>query len=211
MPTSFGRLYIAPLLPDYLARYPEVRIDMTMNDRFIDPVEEAVDLVVRIGELTDSSLIARRLAPNRRVVCGAPAYFDRAGFPGRPADLTGHNCLVYTYRAARNDWSFVRSGDAASAPPEIVRVTGSLETNNAEALYVAALAGLGVGLFPLWLAGPDLAAGRLTRALPDHHAPDSAIYVVYPPGRHLSPKVRSFVDFLAEHARQWTWCDDAAV
>jgi DNA-binding transcriptional LysR family regulator len=208
VPTAFGRLYIAPLLPDYLSLYPEVRIDMTMNDRYIDPVEEAVDLIVRIGELTDSSLIARRLAANRRVVCGVPGYFDRMGFPRYPADLAGHNCLVYTYRAARNDWPFVRSGDPAPGAPEVIRVTGSLETNNAESLYVAALGGLGVGLFPLWLAGPDLAAGRLVRALPDYHAPDSAIYAVYPPGRHLSPKVRSFVDFLVEHAvRQWTWGD----
>ncbi len=200
VPAAFGRLYIAPLLPAYLARYPEMRVNMTMNDRFIDPVEEAVDLVIRIGELSDSSLIVRRLAANRRVVCGAPAYFERHGTPQRPSELADRNCLVYTYRAARNDWSFVRQDGEVTAP-EIVRVGGNLETNNAEALLVAALAGLGLGLLPLWLAGPDLAAGRLVRALPDHHAPDSAIYALYPPGRHLSPKVRSFVDFLAEHAQ----------
>ena len=205
VPTAFARLYIAPLLPAYLARYPEVHVNMTVNDRFIDPVEEAVDLVIRIGELSDSSLIARRLAANRRVVCGAPAYFEQHGRPEHPAELAKHNCLVYTYRAARNDWPFVRQDDEA-AGAEIVHVDGNLETNNAEALHVAALAGLGVGLFPLWLVGPDLAAGRLVRALAAYHAPDSAIYAVYPPGRHLSPKVRSFVDFLAEQAkRNLTW------
>ncbi len=200
VPTTFGRLYIVPLLPDFLARYPEMRVNMTLNDRFIDPVEEAVDLVIRIGELTDSSLIVRRLAANRRVVCGAPAYFERHGQPRRPADLIGHNCLVYTYRAARNDWSFV-SQDSATKTPIVVRVEGNLETNNAEALLVAAMDGLGLGLFPLWLAGPGLVAGRLQRALPNFHAPDSAIYALYPPGRHLSPKVRSFVDFLAAKSR----------
>lgn len=206
-PTSFGRMYIAPLLPRYLRRYPDMRIDMTMNDRFIDPLEEAVDLVLRIGELSDSSLIARRLAANRRVVCGSPAYFARHGQPSRPAELVDHNCLVYTYRAARNDWPFVCREKATQAP-EIVRVHGTLEANNVEALRDAAVADLGIGLFPLWMAGPDLAAGRLVRALPQFHAPDSAVHAVYPPGRHLSPKVRSFVDFLAEHAaRAWTWDD----
>lgn len=205
MPSSFGRLYIAPLLPRFLSRYPDIRIDASLNDRYIDPLEEAVDLVIRIGELSDSSLIARRLAPNRRVVCGTPAYFARYGRPARPADLTAHNCLVYTYRAGRHDWPFVCQG-AAPPAPEIVRVHGNLETNNVEVLRSAVLADLGIGLFPLWLAGPDLAAGRLVRALPKHHAPDSAVYAVYPPGRHLSPKVRSFVDFLAAHAaREWTW------
>ncbi len=205
VPTAFGRLYIAPILPGYLTRYPEMRVNMAMNDRFIDPVEDAVDLVIRIGELSDSSLIARRLAANRRIVCGAPAYFERHGRPTQPAELAGHNCLVYTYRAARHDWPFVCQDDEA-AVPEVVRVDGNLETNNAEALMVAASAGLGLGLFPMWLAGPELTAGRLQRVLPEHHAPDSAIYALYPPGRHLSPKVRSFVDFLVEQARHdLTW------
>ncbi len=210
VPTSFGRRYIAPLVPRYLMGFPEMRIDMTLNDRFIDPLEDAVDLVVRIGELSDSSLIARRLARNRRVVCGAPGYFARCGVPQRPADLARHNCLVYTYRAARNDWPFV-CRDRPDAAPEVVRVAGNLETNNVEALRDAALAELGLGLFPLWLAGPDLAAGRLVRALPSFHVPDSAVYAIYPPGRHLSPKVRSFVDFLAEEAaRNWTWDEPEA-
>lgn len=210
VPTSFGRRYIAPLVPGYLTRFPEMRIDMTLNDRYIDPLEEAVDLIVRIGELSDSSLIARRLARNRRVVCGAPGYFVRHGLPERPADLARHNCLVYTYRAARNDWPFV-CRERADAAPEVVRVAGNLETNNVEALRDAALAELGLGLFPLWLAGPDLAAGRLVRALPSFHVPDSAVHAIYPPGRHLSPKVRSFVDFLAEEAqRNWTWDEPEA-
>lgn len=209
-PTAFGRLYVAPLVPRYLARFPEMRIDMTLNDRYIDPLEDAVDLVIRIGELSDSSLIARRLARNRRVVCGAPGYFARHGLPQRPADLARHNCLVYTYRAARNDWPFVCREREAEAP-EVVRVQGNLETNNAETLHAAALAELGIGLFPLWLAGPDLVAGRLVRALPAFHVPDSAVYAIYPPGRHLSPKVRSFVDFLAEEAaRTWTWDEPEA-
>jgi DNA-binding transcriptional LysR family regulator len=205
VPTGFGRLYVAPLLRDYIDRNPEVRVDVTLNDRYVDITEESIDLVIRIGELSDSSLIARRLAANRRLVCAAPDYIARHGQPMRPANLAQHNCLVYTYRAQRNDWPFL-SQDQDPAKPQIVRVSGNLETNNAEALSAAALAGLGIALLPLWLIGPDLAAGRLIHVLPDYHGPDSAIYAVYPPGRHLSPKVRSFVDFLAEHAaREWTW------
>ena len=205
VPSGFGRLYIAPVLRDYIDRFPEVRVDMTLNDRYVDITEESIDLVIRIGELSDSSLIARRLAANRRLVCAAPDYIARHGQPMQPADLAQHNCLVYTYRAQRNDWSFLNQ-DQDPAKPQIVRVAGNLETNNAEALLAVALAGLGIALLPLWLVGPDLAAGRMIHVLPEYHSPDSAIYAVYPPGRHLSPKVRSFVDFLAEHAaREWTW------
>lgn len=206
LPMAFGRLHIAPILPDFLAAYPEVRIDVTLNDRFIDPLEEGVDVVVRVGDLADSSLIARRLAANRRVVCGAPTHFAAHGWPQSPADLAAHNCLVYTYRASRHDWPFLRTGADGAVETEMVRVGGVMESNNVEALYAAVLAGVGLGLFPLWLIGPDLAAGRLQRALPRCHSPDSAIHALYPPGRHLSPKVRAFVDFLAAHAaREWTW------
>jgi DNA-binding transcriptional LysR family regulator len=203
LPVAFGRRHVAPLLPAFLAGHPELTIDLTLNDRYVDLVEEGVDLAVRIGELEDSSLIARRLAPNRRVVCGAPAYFENRPRPERPAELEAHNCLVYTYRASRNDWRFHGPGGS----DEVVQVAGNLEANNAEALSAALLGGLGLGLLPLWLVGDDLNSGRLVEVLKRYHAPDSAIYAVYPPGRHLSPKVRSFVDFLAARfARREAWC-----
>ncbi len=200
-PVVFGCRHVVPLLAEFLAAYPEVRIDVTFNDRYVDLLEEGVDVAIRIGELTDSNLIARRLAPNHRVVCGASAYFERNGFPDRPADLTEHNCLVYTYRASRNDWSLVCANRDRAKGQEVVRVSGNLETNNAEAIHGALLDGVGLGLLPLWLVGADLRTGRLVRALPDYQGTDSAIYAVYPPGRHLSPKVRSFIDFLAERLR----------
>ena len=200
-PVVFARLHVVPLLAEFLAAYPEVRIDVTFNDRFVDLLEEGVDVAIRIGELVDSSLIARRLALNRRVVCGAPPYFERNGFPERPADLAGHNCLVYTYRASRNDWRLVCANEKGREGQEVVRVSGNLETNNAEVIHGAMLNGAGLGLLPLWLVGEDLRTGRLVRALPDYHGADSAVYVVYPPGRHLSPKVRCFIDFLAERLR----------
>jgi DNA-binding transcriptional LysR family regulator len=195
LPVAFGRLRVMPLIPKFLAANPELRIELTFNDRMVDLVEEGVDLAIRVGELRESSLIARRLAPNRRVVCGAPGYFQRAGTPERPADLRGHACLVYSYRAARNTWRF--QGPAGAE--EVVQVSGKLDSNDGESLRAAALAGLGIGLLPLWLIGEDLCAGRLVHVMTAYHAPDNAVYAVYPPGRHLSPKVRGFVDLLARH------------
>lgn len=207
VPAAFGHLHIAPLLPEFLALYPEVTVDLSFNDRFIDLVEEGVDVVIRIGELADSSLIARRLAPNRRVVCGTPAYLQAKGAPRVPEDLERHNCLVYTYRASRNDWRF----SGPDGEEMVVHVSGNLEANNAEALRVTVLEGLGLALLPLWLVGEDLKAARLVEVLPDYHAPDSSIHAIYPPGRHLSPKVRSFVDFLAEKfAGTSAWCSGEA-
>lgn len=140
--------------------------------------------------------------------CLAPAKAWRTAKPGsrlpkRPADLEAHNCLVYTYRASRNDWRFL----GPDGRDQMVQVTCNLEANDAEALSAALLGGLGLGLLPLWLVASDLRSGRLMELLNDYHAPDSAIYAVYPPGRHLSPKVRGFVDFLAaSFARKEAWC-----
>jgi len=203
LPLSFGRLHIVPLIPEFLAAYPEVRIDLSFNDRMVDLIEEGMDLAVRVGELSDSSLIARRLAPNRRVVCGSPSYFEQADRPEQPSDLSSHNCLVYTYRALRHEWRF----RGPNGDEEMVRVSGRLESNEAEALRASVLAGVGLGLLPLWLVGHDVKAGRLLEVLPDYHVPDSAIYAVYPAGRHLSPKVRAFVDLLAARfSSRQSWC-----
>lgn len=203
VPVAFGRMHLAPRLPTFLAANDEVQIDLTLNDRFADLVEEGFDLALRIGELADSSLIARKLAPNRRIAVAAESYLEAHGRPQRPPDLVDHNCLTYTYRAQRHDWEF-----HGPQGREQVRVSGNLEANDAGALREALLAGLGVALLPLWLVGEDIRDGRLEVVLPDYPAPDSAIYAVYAPGRFLSPKVRRFVDFLVEEvtalARTWT-------
>ncbi|MGF1609540.1 MAG: LysR family transcriptional regulator [Kiloniellales bacterium] len=193
LPLAFGRLHVVPLIPGFLAAYPEVRVDLAFNDRFVDLIEEGIDVAVRVGELADSSLIVRRLAANRRVVCATEDYLARHGTPRTPADLTRHNCLTYAYRQMRNDWRFCGTDGKA----QTVRVSGNLESNEVEALRSALLAGVGIALVPLWMAGPDLASGRVVEVLRDYHVPDSAIHAVYPPGRHLSPKVRAFVDLLA--------------
>ncbi len=193
-PMSFGVRHLAPALPDFLARHPEVEIDMTMNDRFVDLIDEGYDMAVRIGRLTDSALVARKLAPLRRVVCASPAYLAARGVPRTPADLTAHDCLSYSNMAISDEWSFV----GADGKPVPVEVKGRLRVNNGDALRIAALRGLGLVTQPTFLVGADLQAGTLVGVLSDHVAQDGAVHAVYPHSRHLSPKVRAFVDFLAE-------------
>jgi len=193
-PVVFGHAHIAPLLPGYLAKHPEMRIDLSTSDRYVDLLEEGLDLVIRIGELSDSSLIARKLAVTKRVVVASDSYLKARGQPAHPRDLAHHNCLIFLYRAVRNLWSFDGTDGAQS-----VEVKGDVETNSIEVILALLLAGHGIALMPTWLVGEYLQDGRLTQVLTDYVAPDAQIYAVYPPGRHLSPKVRSFVDYLVQH------------
>lgn len=191
-PMSFGTLHLAPAVADFTAEFDSVTVDMTLSDRIVDLIEEGFDLAVRIGRLASSSLIARKLAPCRLVVCAAPGYLARHGTPQRPEDLAAHDCLGYTYAALRDEWRF------GGADREIsVRIAGTMQANNGDALRAAALRGRGIILQPTFIVGHDLCSGALVRLLPDFPVEDLAIYAVYPPGRHLSAKVRSFVDFLA--------------
>lgn len=203
-PLSFGIQHIAPALPRFLERYPELKVEMDLNDRYVDLVDEGYDVAVRIGRLKDSSLVARRLAPNRRVVAGSPAYLDRRGRPARPEDLANHDCLVYTNSPTAEQWQF-RIGEEIRS----VRVEASLRSNNGEILHAAALAGLGLMVMPTFICGPDLAAGRLEAVLADCTVSESAVHAVYPHNRHLSPKVRAFVDFLGAHFGPAPYWDEA--
>lgn len=193
-PFSFGIRHLGPALADYLATYPEVTADVTLSDRYIDLLAEGVDLALRIGQLADSSLVARRLAPVRLVVCAAPDYLKRRGIPQTPKDLAEHECLEYTYASNPREWHF----STADGRSEVVRVSGRLLCNNGDILRTAALAGTGIVRGPTFIVGEDVCAGRLVPLpLSGYEPPDGALYAVYPPGRHLSAKVRSFIDFLA--------------
>ena len=194
-PMSFGVLHLAPALPAFLERYPEIDLDMAMNDRFVDLVEEGFDLAVRIGRLADSSLVARRLAPLRRVLCASPAFLAVHGTPRTPDDLARLPCLGYSNLLPQEDWSFA---DPVSGRPWPVRIKARLRVNNGDALRLAALAGVGLAPLPSFLVGPDLAAGTLVPLLDPYLRQEGAIHAVYPPARPLLPKVRAFVDFLAE-------------
>ncbi len=194
-PMSFGVLHLAPLMPRFLEQYPQIDLDMAMNDRFISLVEEGFDVAVRIGKLEDSSLISRQLAPSRRVVCGSPDYLRRRGIPATPADLSGHCCLCYSNLAEADEWTFA-TAEGRRWP---VEVQGRLRVNNGDVLREAVLAGIGLAMLPTFICGRDLQAGSLVAVLGDYIEQNSAIHAVYPHGRHLSPKVRAFVDFLVDH------------
>lgn len=193
-PMSFGVLHLAQAIPDFLKRHPDVDIDLSMSDRVVDLVEEGYDMAVRIGRLGDSSLIARRLAPIRMVVCASPEYFARRGIPTTPQELSHHDCLTYSLTASPGIWRF-QTPDGSTSSSEI---KGRMVANNGDVLRMAALKGLGVCYLPTFIVGADLQAGTLVSALTDFISADLAAYAVYPTSRHLSPKVRAFVDFLID-------------
>ncbi len=191
---AFAKHLVLPLIPEFLARYPELKVMLEVTDRAVDLVEEGIDVAIHFTEqLTDPSLVARRLALNRRVISAAPSYIAAHGAPQTPEDLLKHNCLSLYTVSSFNDWEF--DGPQGS---RVLHVQGNFETNSADALYHAALAGLGIVRISTYLVGPDLKAGRLVRLLPDYVYEKASIVAVYPHRRHLSPKVRAFVDFLVE-------------
>jgi DNA-binding transcriptional LysR family regulator len=191
LPMSFGLRHIAEALPDFMAAYPEINLDVTLDDRVVDVIDEGYDLVVRITDLPDSTLIARRIAPFRVATCAAPAYWDAHGRPRHPDDLRGHACLLYSYLSNLNEWRF-----RGSAGPIAVRVDGPLRGNNGDMLRAAAVAGRGIIHSPTFIVGADLQAGRLECVLTEFEEEARGIYAVYPQNRHLTAKVRAFVDFM---------------
>lgn len=194
-PVSFGALHLGPALADFLARYPELKVEIELTDRFVDLLEEGYDVAVRIAAtLPDSSLIARRITVDETVVCASPAYWQRHDRPRVPQDLKDHACVTYAYNPSPHEWPFVDADGRLLN----VRVDGPLHTNNGDATLHAALAGLAVVRLPRFICAPDLAAGRLEAVLEDAMPPPNGIYAIYPHSRHLSAKVRAFVDFLLE-------------
>jgi DNA-binding transcriptional LysR family regulator len=196
-PMSFGRHHLTSAVSAYAALHPQVKIDLVLNDRQVDLIEEGYDVAIRIATLTDSGLIARRLAPINMALCASPDYLSRHGSPETPADLTRHNCLLYTYVATPGEWSFTHPDGTQTT----IRVAGSISANNGDALLTAALAGQGIIRQPTFIVGDALRAGRLVLLLTQFAQPCPTAYAVYPHARNLSPKVRSFVDFLAGHFR----------
>ena len=194
-PVSFGIREIAPLLPELSRRHPALAVDLGLNDRNVDLIEEGWDLVIRIGTLADSSMIARRLAPCRMIVCAAPSYITAHGRPRTLADLEAHACLGYTLsRAVGADrWSFGRDGKVS------VEIRGPLRANNGDALVAAAIAGQGIVYQPTFLVAREIDAGLLIPLKLDHDPIEfNGIYAAYPADRRPPAKVRATIDFLAE-------------
>ena len=193
LPASFGHKHIAPLVPPFAARYPKIQLAFSLSDRTVNVIEEGYDLAVRIGELEDSSLAARKLAPNRRVVCASPGYLRRHEAPRTPADLLQHNCLTTT--DLQMNWEY-KGPDGRRGT---VRVSGHYACDNWEVLREWALAGLGVALKSTWDVRLQLEGGSLVPLLPGYDfGTDVAIYAIYPHRRYLPAKTRVFIDYLAE-------------
>lgn len=205
-PMSFGFLHLGAAAGDFLDRYPEVEVDVTLNDRFVDLVDEGFDVAVRIGSLTDSSLVARRLAPVRRVLCASPDYLKTRGVPQTPDDLKSHDGLFNTNITQSREWRFI----SPDGKPWPVTVKGRLSASNGDMLRVAALRGHGFVHLPTFIVGADLRAGTLVSVLDRYIDQDLTLNALYPHARHLSPKVRAFVDFLAERYGPEPYWDKAA-
>lgn len=196
MPSSFGRGYISPLLPEFLTRHPQLQVSMHLSDQMIDLVGTGFDLAIRIGTLEDSSLVARRLASNCRVLCAAPSYLQRHGAPRTPQDLGNHECLLQTgNQGVQSTWHL----QDANGNDHAIRVGGRIRSNQGELLSDAATAGLGIAQHSIWHIHDDLQAGRLQVVLPEYHIAETGIYAVMPQRRLVPPRVRAFVDFLVEH------------
>jgi len=192
-PNGLGQMFLDRLIIAFQARYPELRIHLIESERFVDLVEEGIDVAVRVGQLADSTLVARRLGSSRRVVVGTPEYFARNPEPRLPQDLARHNCVLYTYLASGNVWRF--QGPKGEID---VRVSGSFRTTSGNAIREAVLAGIGVAAAPLWMVHDHLHAGRLKAVLGDYAPVPAEINAVYPSARHVATKVRVFIDYLKE-------------
>jgi DNA-binding transcriptional LysR family regulator len=193
-PMSFGRLHVAPLIPKLLQRHPKLQIDLVMDDRKVDLVAGGFDVAIRAGNLPASTLIARKLAPLRQVLCASPDYIDRYGRPGTPAELSSHNCVLYSYSSDANEWTLI-----GESGPETVAVSGNYHVNNSEALLEALREGVGIGRLPTFVAGPDLKTGRLVKLFESYRIPEFTIYAVFPERQYLPAKVRAFLDFAIEY------------
>ncbi|MFP6711097.1 MAG: LysR family transcriptional regulator [Rhodospirillales bacterium] len=192
--TAFGLSHLEPLLPDLLAKYPDLRIELTLSESIVNLVEEEVDVAIRTGNLPDSSLIARRLGSIRRIVTASPEYLKQHGAPKTPIDLKDHNCLQISTLTTFNHWEFQVGGKIKR-----IDISGNFETNNATALHRAVLAGIGLMRSANFIVAEDVKAGRLQAVLEEYESKkELGVYAVYPHSQHLSPKVRVFVDMLVD-------------
>jgi DNA-binding transcriptional LysR family regulator len=192
-PSTFAHRHVTPHLPKFIDRYPEVEVQVQVNDRIVDLVDDGIDLAIRIAQLKDSSLIARRLAPNHRSIVATPEYLKTWGIPERPEDLPQHALITWPAGNPINDWHFVVDGQE-----QMIRTKGTISMNNGDSILSTVLAGGGLAMMNSFMTGEYVQDGRLLPVLEDYVREDVPIYAVYPSSRHLSPKVRAFVDFLVE-------------
>lgn len=194
-PMTFGTMYLAPLVAEFMGLYPQVQVQLTLEDRFVDAIAEGYDLLIRIAKPTESaSLISQPLMQAKLLLCASPEYLAQQGTPQTPEDLQRHNCLLYGYFNTGNQWQLLgQSGETTMS------VSGTLCSNNGEALAIAAVQGLGISLLPQFIIEPYLKSQKLQIILPDYCLRELSVCLVYPVNRHLSTKVKLFTEFLKKH------------
>ncbi|PCJ71701.1 MAG: LysR family transcriptional regulator [Rhodobiaceae bacterium] len=190
-PMSFGQTHIAPLIPRFLKQYPEVSIDLVLNDQMQNLLEHGFDLAIRSGDLPDSSLVGRQLCPLKSVLCASPAYLKEHAAPRTPNELKRHNCQLYSYSNPVDQWFFKKAGKQYA-----VHLSGNYKVNNSEALRVSLLNGIGIGRLPTFVAWSDIKRGRLIQVLGDYDMKATSLYALYPQKQFLPYKVRTFLDFI---------------
>jgi DNA-binding transcriptional LysR family regulator len=201
-PMSFGILELAPLWPDFMSKYPDIELDITLADRLVDLVEEGYDLAVRIARLPNSSLVSRKLASTRMVLCASPGYLKKHGTPRHPAELSDRAVLSYSLLATGDQWEF-------DGPEGKVAVTVKpmMRTNSGDTCIAAARKNKGIVFQPSFMVSADLSSGALVELMPQYRALEFGIYAVYPTRQHVLPKVRALIDFLAQKMAGVSWCE----
>ena len=202
VPQTFGVLHLVKVWPCLLQRYPGIKLDITLSDRIVDIIEEGYDMAIRIARLPSSSLIYRKLASTRIVVCASPEYLEHHGTPLHPEDLKDHMVLGYSYSADKDEWHF----DGPDGPVS-VKTNVRMHANNGDTCVAAALAGIGITRQPTFMLNDHIRSGKLVRVMPDYTAVELGIYAVYPSRTHLPAKVRATIDFLVHAFEEVTWDD----
>ncbi|RUO97414.1 LysR family transcriptional regulator [Hyphomicrobium sp.] len=192
-PMSFGFLYLGKAIADFMTRFDDLKVELILTDRFVDPLEEGADVTLRIGTPADSSLIARRIAPARLALVASPEYLAKHGTPESPADLIDHRCLSYGHTTSMQRWHLTEKGEPIS-----IAIGACLSSNNGDVLRDAAVQGIGIANLPTFIVGDDIATGRLMSVLPENRPADLTIHALYAPNRYLAAKTRVFIDFLVD-------------
>jgi len=192
---DFANTYIAPILPQFMQLHPEIQIKFVMNTKIVDLIDSGIDIAIRIGELDDSSLFARKIALYRTVVCASPSYISKNGNPNHPYELTTHNCLSFKVQHKKDYWGFMIDGEAKN-----IEITGSVDANNLVFLKNAALNNLGIVNLPIWMVKDEIAEQKLVPLLEDYQMSPSniPIHAVFAHSKHLAPKIRTFIDYLID-------------
>lgn len=196
-PNVFGRKYVIPYVMEFLAEYPEIGVDLSLNDQRVNLVEEGVDIAIRIGNLSDQNVIAKKVGRDVRHVVASPSYLQQHGVPASPQDLADHHCIIYSLLTTPNRWRFLGKDG-----PEEVSVTGRVRANSGDSMHAAVLAGYGIAILGNYAVHEELASGRMRKLLPDFSVEPLDIQIIYSPTRHLSRKARTFIDFYSARLRR---------